>query len=537
MADRYLLESGAPDGYLLEDSSGVLLLEGPVPGDHDENSWWAGINFCSVGVAIAGAALALATSVSVANTIVQNGLDETFVPAMGGGVLKDEAKVFRWYQGDDLVAAVTPLADDTVGWTIYVPPKEPKKTVYLPDAEEIPAGSLFGVPTEGDFIPSPIQPTPFLWVGQWQDEIGTPAFTPEENYWAQLPFSPEPPKNLVWLANDERPTPPTTIVDEDYWWVPPPVTITPLSPIWTNQAEWVVPPASFTPSEEDWQVKLTPVYDPTIVVWAVTEDLVPQPAAVVDGGGGVIKDEVWVVRWYQGDDLPIPPAPLPFDEDYWLNLIPQPSTLSTWVGVDEGLIVFQPLPFIEEEYWAFPVPPWEKAVVSGPNWDNADLFWTLEETEYQPAVFLPPVIRQIWASEEEIVPQPPISTFADEDFWAIPRQWEAASFITTFTADDEIGDFVTPPVIQVVETDGVRKKKRKHPKEAISELVDEVVQERTTPPPEPRPELEGLEQNEQYRIVPVYKPSIGAIPLSPPAAPPEEDDDEIVAYLVSIGML
>jgi hypothetical protein len=31
MADRYLLESGAPDGYLLEDSSGVLLLEGVDP--------------------------------------------------------------------------------------------------------------------------------------------------------------------------------------------------------------------------------------------------------------------------------------------------------------------------------------------------------------------------------------------------------------------------------------------------------------------------------------------------------------------------
>ena len=29
MADRYLLESGAPDGYLLEDGSGVLLLEVP----------------------------------------------------------------------------------------------------------------------------------------------------------------------------------------------------------------------------------------------------------------------------------------------------------------------------------------------------------------------------------------------------------------------------------------------------------------------------------------------------------------------------
>jgi hypothetical protein len=27
MADRYLLESGAPDGYQLEDGSGVLLLD------------------------------------------------------------------------------------------------------------------------------------------------------------------------------------------------------------------------------------------------------------------------------------------------------------------------------------------------------------------------------------------------------------------------------------------------------------------------------------------------------------------------------
>jgi len=27
MADRYLLESGSPDGFLLEDGSGVLLLE------------------------------------------------------------------------------------------------------------------------------------------------------------------------------------------------------------------------------------------------------------------------------------------------------------------------------------------------------------------------------------------------------------------------------------------------------------------------------------------------------------------------------
>lgn len=38
MADRYLLESGAPDGYLLEDGSGVLLLEvAPVAFDNSAN--------------------------------------------------------------------------------------------------------------------------------------------------------------------------------------------------------------------------------------------------------------------------------------------------------------------------------------------------------------------------------------------------------------------------------------------------------------------------------------------------------------------
>lgn len=34
MADRYLLESGAPDGYLLEDSSGVVLLETPASSNY-----------------------------------------------------------------------------------------------------------------------------------------------------------------------------------------------------------------------------------------------------------------------------------------------------------------------------------------------------------------------------------------------------------------------------------------------------------------------------------------------------------------------
>ncbi len=33
MADRYLLESGSPDGYLLEDGTGVLILEVADPAE------------------------------------------------------------------------------------------------------------------------------------------------------------------------------------------------------------------------------------------------------------------------------------------------------------------------------------------------------------------------------------------------------------------------------------------------------------------------------------------------------------------------
>lgn len=66
MADRYLLESGAPDGYLLEDSSGVLLLEGasgPPPRSPMRNCLHTILaSFCIVTIA------PLFTSVVLANT-------------------------------------------------------------------------------------------------------------------------------------------------------------------------------------------------------------------------------------------------------------------------------------------------------------------------------------------------------------------------------------------------------------------------------------------------------------------------------------
>lgn len=419
---------------------------------------------------------------------------------MADYLLKNEAKVVRWHQGDDFVAvAATTLVDGETGWTVYAPPR-PKLSLWVGQwQDEIVAPPVN--PLDEDYwwtaqsSLSRVKAAPLLWLSEvdssaptiegggsgvikdavkvirWYqgDEIVTAvSLTADESGWAvHVPSKPKPVLS-IWQWQDEITS---TVLDEDYWWVASPAESRVASHfVWQIEDEQPAP-VSFVPSEEDWQANTPPLYDPTVVVWAVEEDIVPQR-------------------------------------------------------------------FAGEEYWASPVPAWEKAVVQGPNWDNADLFWALEETEYQPSVFLPPVIRQIWASEEEIVPQPPISTFADEDFWDILCSREARPFITVFTADDEMGDFVPPPIIQVIETDGVRRKKKKHPKEEISELVDKIVQERPTTPPEPRLELKGLAESEKYRIVPVYKPSIEVIPLSPPAVAPEEEDDaEIVAYLVRIGML
>lgn len=59
MADRYLLESGAPDGYLLEDGSGVLSLESTVT-VHQGN-----VSFSGAGTFAAAAAAQLAATWSV----------------------------------------------------------------------------------------------------------------------------------------------------------------------------------------------------------------------------------------------------------------------------------------------------------------------------------------------------------------------------------------------------------------------------------------------------------------------------------------
>lgn len=203
----------------------------------------------------------------------------------GGGVLRDPANVVRWYQGDEWVGSSAAPIQDEDYWSVFTPQYPKLRFLYLPQTEEFPVLSAPSIVEEIGWIPRSALPKLRLWIPQEQDEIPTtPAtFNGVEDYWQQPVFQKPKPIKTLWQVEDERPTPPT-----------------------------------FTPNEEDWvlaQAKFDPINS---IVWAIEEDIVPQPAAS-SIGGGVLKDPANVVRWYQGDDIVAQAASI-VDEDYWFTL-------------------------------------------------------------------------------------------------------------------------------------------------------------------------------------------------------------------------
>jgi len=80
-------------------------------------------------------------------------------------------------------------------------------------------------------------------------------------------------------------------------------------------------------------------------------------------------------------------------------------------------------------------------------------------------------------------------------------------------------------------------KKKKHPRKLIEELVDEVIRNREAPPPKPREEIKAFKENAKYQVIPIYKPSLTAIPLVVPPDNSEAEELEELSALVSLGML
>lgn len=340
MADRYLLESGAPDGFALEDGSGVLLLEFGAAGIADDtgDSFFSGFQRAVVGIALAAAAV---LPVQAAQRVVSQPQDE--VPyATGTGIgygtpqrgfrTTNSPKFHLWAQGDDLpVAAAPTIVEET-----EFQPRVFKTEFKLSGPEWDDQFPRYGIEedyswgywkakgevnllpqSEDSDLPVTIAPTIV------EDEPLIP--------WAKLPI----PDSRVWADGDEGivPQPVVTTTEEDYWALPAAIaqnpvvlpffeqdeifptaveeefflpSFRPVSYSFPNpwQSEEIVPqPAAGLPWEDDWDYTFASKDAHTCIIWATDEEIIPQ-AAAPSLGGGVGHEEVKVFQWYQGDDFP-----------------------------------------------------------------------------------------------------------------------------------------------------------------------------------------------------------------------------------------
>lgn len=114
MADRYLLESGAPDGYLLEDGSGVLILEG------------AGYDFTldAGAITIAGQTVTATINAPISGgvvTIAGQTVTSTMNAPLGGGVVTVAGQTVTSTMNAPLGGGVVTIAGQSVTSTLNAP--------------------------------------------------------------------------------------------------------------------------------------------------------------------------------------------------------------------------------------------------------------------------------------------------------------------------------------------------------------------------------------------------------------------------------
>jgi hypothetical protein len=451
VADRYLLESSAIDGYQLEDGSGVLSLENSA----------------------------------------------------GGGVIKDEARILRWPQEGDFLGGAVPVApdDDSGGWFGSLPHRVAAlalsaaaillqgslaaAAIHQQTEEIVPQPSLA---VDEDWVaPTPAWPKPILWAPPDDPQaLPQPEALVVEEDWQPLPPVLEPLRRLpAWDTDTWLPS----IAAEPDDWRPP--TVLPSAPtlrLWLDQDERPTPPAGFA-IEDDPPSFFRPRDEITGIFWVLQDEITITPPSV---GGGILKDPATILRWPQGDDLVTQPTFVP-DEDYdWPHSYPLARLHVFSVAVDED---FAPTTFVTEDE------PW-LAAPAAQSWVSSieaiDEDWVpapfVEESDWQP--FIPiavPAAARIWIDQDEVTQalpfdeeawQPPIPAwttpilrtweegdlalsqptplpFDDGDHWQQP--WQAQPIATmppwqVFSDQDEVPTFVPPPAAVETHGDGPRKR-------------------------------------------------------------------------------
>ena len=452
MADRYLLESGAPDGYQQEDASGVLLLEQQAfSGAEESDSWFGGVMLC--GALVAASLLAASPAPALAQQVTTQAQDEVYSPVSRGGsglilpIFPDAGQgtyLQPWvYEQNELPPHAFPdeAYQPPAPWPATTSPAFIDDEIIVPqpppaialDAGEWPLPLPWPATTAGPVVDTEeIVPQPAPTISVTEDQYQPPAPWP-------VPIQP-----IYLLALDERPTPTAALpVTEDQYQPPAP---------WPQA--YVLRPMAGGGSRSDlvgvrgdeyefqppraWAVPPQP-----LLLWPQDESVVPATPL------NVTEDEFqppapWFVApqplyWFAPDDWPTPAAPLAVEDD---GFRPAPAfvdltNVMLWLS-DEA----PPFNYTEDE-WQPPRPWLVRVQVPDP--------WFASDDRPQPAAPLgvepdpwplpaswPATAHRalVWPQDEWPTPPPP--SIVETDTWPIPAPWPIAPSLTPVWPQDEI---------------------------------------------------------------------------------------------------
>ena len=509
MADRYLLESSSVDGYLLEDSSGVLLLDAPPPltpdGGEDSGAW--GLFQSAVIGTVVAAAMALSAGNARSATVTHQ---DEYPYATGNGIIYGQPYTSR--------AQVKPVFIQMSSGDDIVPQAAPS-----PSLDE----SLFDPTIIRNEVSLP---------GAWPDET-IPRILVEESEWDSPLVVPQIPVAPVWGDQEDLPITPAGSIVEESEYVGSSVISLPALEVWNAQDEITTAPPPFTPMEEDWDFSRLRLDDVDGIIWVTDDDIAPAfaveeigwraewlipkpftevfqtqedrptPVVATEGGGGVVYDEISIFRWYQEDPLPVTATPLGIDEEPW-----KPPVLSLegpkWLDSPDELIVPQPAPTIrEDDYWlgcpTF-LPEAIRAV-----WDSQDEIppSIRDEEPWMGASYpLGPVV-QVSDYSDDIVPQPPTAISVEETYWIQPDP--PRGVVTSWQFSIEVNeDFPElrpgPPLVVTPEVTGgwpmyygrIRKPRIEQVTKTVTEIQEDIQQAKNRL--EAKKELRRQEKRAKY---------------------------------------
>jgi hypothetical protein len=423
----------------------TIAVEWQLPDLGDGDSWWAGANRCAAGVAIAGAASALALSTAIAGSFT-HGAQQDELPVVtassspyGGGIppptARDETRLRHWFSGDDLPTppAFTPddaewqqflpLAPSTVAPVAWV--NDDSQSVVLDDVAEWqapPVASFTAVPlvfVGDDIVPQPV-------VSVVSDDPG----------WQPVVFPAFSAVTQPWADDDVAPQAPTFEADT---WQAPTATVLAAPQPFAADDELPQTPAAIASEADTWRPAQPQPAPIAALPWVEGDVVATAAAGSAQGGGSTYgspgREATRVLRWPVSDDLPTPAATLPDEVDTvpLLRSIDDPTS-TVWAENEEVVPRAQP----EDEYWQRPfsirVEPTARV------WTQQDErpFVTAlhgDDAQWPPVPSLVAPVARLWDQQDE---RPSVVTLSvDDAYWLSPATPAVAPVVRLWQQQDE----------------------------------------------------------------------------------------------------